>query len=76
MGNGRQNSVPAPTTTTSTTVERSNLFDVYPVDIAIAKSIQAASGTSDDRLKRFFTNIILVGGGGMISNFNRVLEDR
>lgn len=57
-------------------MERSNLFDVYPVDIAIAKSIQAASGTSDDRLKRFFTNIILVGGGGMISNFNRVLEDR
>lgn len=57
-------------------MERSNLFDVYPVDIAIAKSIQAASGMSDDRLKRFFTNIILVGGGGMISNFNRVLEDR
>ncbi|KAI7884089.1 actin-like ATPase domain-containing protein [Lichtheimia hyalospora FSU 10163] len=67
---------PVPTTTTSTTLERSNLFDVYPVDIAIAKSIQAASGISDDRLKRFFTNIILVGGGGMISNFNRVLEDR
>ncbi|CDH56692.1 chromatin remodeling complex subunit [Lichtheimia corymbifera JMRC:FSU:9682] len=67
---------PTTTTTTSTTVERSNLFDVYPVDIAIAKSIQAASGMSDDRLKRFFTNIILVGGGGMISNFNRVLEDR
>lgn len=52
------------------------IYDVYPIDVAIAQSIQAASGASDERLKRFFTNIILVGGGGMISNFNRVLEDR
>ncbi|KAI9270798.1 hypothetical protein BDA99DRAFT_433986 [Phascolomyces articulosus] len=56
--------------------ERSNNYDVYPIDVAIAESIRSASGSSDERLKRFFTNIILVGGGGMISNFNRVLEDR
>ncbi|KAI8148388.1 hypothetical protein BJV82DRAFT_591965 [Fennellomyces sp. T-0311] len=56
--------------------ERSNMYDVYPIDVAIAESIRSAAGSSDDRLKRFFTNIILVGGGGMISNFNRVLEDR
>ncbi|KAI9321611.1 hypothetical protein BX666DRAFT_1004520 [Dichotomocladium elegans] len=60
----------------STSAERSNMYDVYPIDVAIAKCIQASSGASDERLKRFFTNIILVGGGGMISNFDRVLEDR
>ncbi|KAL0093135.1 hypothetical protein F4703DRAFT_1902984 [Phycomyces blakesleeanus] len=49
---------------------------VFPLDVAIAQSIQGASGASEERLKRFFTNIILVGGGGMIGNFNRVLEDR
>ncbi|KAI9028212.1 hypothetical protein CLU79DRAFT_832623 [Phycomyces nitens] len=49
---------------------------VFPLDVAIAQSIQVASGASEERLKRFFTNIILVGGGGMIGNFNRVLEDR
>ncbi|KAG0173952.1 actin-like protein arp8 [Apophysomyces sp. BC1034] len=62
---------PAPST-----AARTNSFDLYPVDVAIAQSIQTASGASDERLKRFFTNIILVGGAGMISNFTRVLEDR
>lgn len=56
--------------------EKGSVYDVYPIDVAIARCIQAASGPSDERLKRFFTSIILVGGGGMISNFNRVLEDR
>ncbi|KAI9305237.1 hypothetical protein BJ944DRAFT_180328 [Cunninghamella echinulata] len=51
-------------------------YKYYPIDIAIAQSIQLAAGNSDDRLKRFFTNIILVGAGGKISNFDRVLEDR
>ncbi|ORY96639.1 hypothetical protein BCR43DRAFT_524696 [Syncephalastrum racemosum] len=51
-------------------------YDVFPLDVAIAQSIKTASGASEERMKRFFTNIILVGGGGMISNFNRVLEDR
>ncbi|KAI8391391.1 uncharacterized protein BYT42DRAFT_509384 [Radiomyces spectabilis] len=50
--------------------------DMYPIDIAIAQSIQAASVNTDERLKRLFINIILVGGGGMISNFSRILEDR
>ncbi|KAI7854151.1 hypothetical protein BDC45DRAFT_569273 [Circinella umbellata] len=77
--NNNNNSTPQPTTITSittTVTEKSNNYDVYPIDIAIAESIRSASGSSDERLKRFFTNIILVGGGGMISNFNRVLEDR
>ncbi|ORX56811.1 actin-like ATPase domain-containing protein [Hesseltinella vesiculosa] len=47
-----------------------------PIDLAIAQSILSASSQSEERLKRLFTNIILVGGGGKISNFDRVLEDR
>ncbi|KAF7727077.1 actin-like protein arp8 [Apophysomyces ossiformis] len=65
--------VTSPVASTST---RTNMFDLFPIDVAIAQSIQTASGASDERLKRFFTNIILVGGAGMVSNFNRVLEDR
>ncbi|CAO3599870.1 unnamed protein product [Absidia cylindrospora] len=61
---------------TNTTTKKRNTNKHYPIDIAIAQAIQSASGNSDDRLKRFFTNIIVVGGGGKISNFDRVLEDR
>ncbi|KAI8099459.1 uncharacterized protein BX664DRAFT_253659 [Halteromyces radiatus] len=56
--------------------KKTNVYRYYPIDVAIAQSIQSASGNSDDRLKRYFTNIIVVGGGGKISNFDRVLEDR
>ncbi|KAI8335459.1 hypothetical protein BC941DRAFT_453837 [Chlamydoabsidia padenii] len=64
------------TTTTKPSHEGKNNTNYCPIDIAIAQSIQSASGQSDDRLKRYFTNIIIVGGGGKISNFDRVLEDR
>ncbi|KAI7864747.1 hypothetical protein BDF14DRAFT_1831607 [Spinellus fusiger] len=65
-----------PAAPSSSTPQKSQEHIVYPLDIAIAQSIQIASGPSEERLKRFFTNIILVGGGGMVGNFNRVLEDR
>ncbi|KAG1222465.1 hypothetical protein G6F62_008954 [Rhizopus arrhizus] len=52
------------------------LVDPYPIDVAIAESIQAASNGSEEKLKRYFTSIILVGGGGKIVNFSKVLEDR
>jgi actin-related protein 8 len=73
---------PAPSNDLSTaaisTKNNSNIvYNYYPIDVAIAQSIQSASGNSDDRLKRYFTNIIVVGGGvAKISNFDRVLEDR
>ncbi|KAI8069378.1 hypothetical protein BC940DRAFT_297583 [Gongronella butleri] len=55
---------------------KQNVYGHYPIDIAIAQSIQAAANLSEERLKRLFTNVIIVGGGGKISNFDRVLEDR
>ncbi|KAG1472212.1 hypothetical protein G6F56_001680 [Rhizopus delemar] len=53
-----------------------NKIKSYPVDVAIAESIQIASNGSEEKLKRYFTSIILVGGGGKIVNFSKVLEDR
>ncbi|KAI8992369.1 hypothetical protein BDB01DRAFT_778238 [Pilobolus umbonatus] len=53
-----------------------NRFTVYPLDAAIAQSITTAANGSEEKLKRYFTSIILVGGGGKISNFSKLLEDR
>jgi actin-related protein 8 len=46
-----------------------------PIDVAIAQSIYSSASTSEERLNKFFTSIILVGGGGMITNMDRLLED-
>ncbi|KAI9485473.1 MAG: hypothetical protein EXX96DRAFT_473196 [Benjaminiella poitrasii] len=51
-------------------------YDTYPIDTAIAQSIEIAANGSEEKLKRYFTSIILVGGGGKIVNFSKVLEDR
>ncbi|KAG2203224.1 hypothetical protein INT46_002506 [Mucor plumbeus] len=50
--------------------------DSFPIDVAIAQSIVSAANGSEEKLKRYFTSIILVGGGGKVANFSRVLEDR
>jgi actin-related protein 8 len=44
--------------------------------VAIAKSIVTAANGSEEKLKRYFQSIILVGGGGKVVNFSKVLEDR
>ncbi|KAI7905787.1 uncharacterized protein BX663DRAFT_500910 [Cokeromyces recurvatus] len=51
-------------------------YDTHPIDTAIAQSIEIAANGSEEKLKRYFTSIILVGGGGKIVNFSKVLEDR
>jgi actin-related protein 8 len=81
---------PAPVETEDVTPTQSNVAasespkspekveDAYiptPIDTAIAQSIVTASSNSDERLKKFFTSIILVGGGGKIVNMDRLLED-
>ncbi|KAM3578630.1 Actin-like protein arp8 [Umbelopsis sp. WA50703] len=66
----------AVTSESSMTPEKSE--EVYiptPIDTAVAQSIHSAASTSEERLKKFFTSIILVGGGGMITNLDRLLED-
>ncbi|CAO3636423.1 unnamed protein product [Cunninghamella blakesleeana] len=75
-GNTVNEAAPLISITSLINKKKSNNYKYYPVDIAIAQSIQLAAGNSDDRLKKFFTNIIVVGGGGKISNYDRVLEDR
>ncbi|KAI9256290.1 hypothetical protein EDC94DRAFT_523256 [Helicostylum pulchrum] len=56
--------------------DSSNMYQSYPIDIAIAQSILNTANGSEEKLKRYFTSIILVGGGGKIANFSKVLEDR
>ncbi|KAI8969925.1 hypothetical protein BDF20DRAFT_907521 [Mycotypha africana] len=51
-------------------------YDTYPIDVAIAQSIQSGANGSEEKMKRYFQSIILVGGGGKIVNFSKVLEDR
>ncbi|RUS20029.1 hypothetical protein BC937DRAFT_86544 [Endogone sp. FLAS-F59071] len=47
-----------------------------PIDVAIAQSIQAAAGVSEEKIKKFYSSVILVGGGGLVSGFERMLADR
>ncbi|CAG8459317.1 6207_t:CDS:10 [Paraglomus occultum] len=47
---------------------------VLPLDDAIAQSIQATM--TDDRMKRFYTSIIIVGGGALLPGINQMLEER
>ncbi|KAK3817305.1 MAG: hypothetical protein J3Q66DRAFT_282815 [Benniella sp.] len=44
------------------------------LDIVVAQSISNCG--SEERSKKLYGSIILVGGGGMIQGFDRVLEDR
>ncbi|KAG2234968.1 hypothetical protein INT48_005122 [Thamnidium elegans] len=60
----------------SSSNDSSNMYQSYPIDIAIAQSILNTANGSEEKLKRYFTSIILVGGGGKIANFSKVLEDR
>ncbi|OBZ83100.1 putative actin-related protein 8 [Choanephora cucurbitarum] len=57
-------------------VKPNQAFDSYPLDVAIAQSITTGANGSEEKLKRYFTSIILVGGGGKVANFSKVLEDR
>ncbi|KAI8079084.1 uncharacterized protein B0P05DRAFT_470427 [Gilbertella persicaria] len=59
-----------------TTMKPNQVYDHYPLDVAIAQSIVAGANGSEEKLKRYFTSIILVGGGGKVANFSKVLEDR
>jgi actin-related protein 8 len=45
-----------------------------PLDEAIAQSIQAT--VTEDRMKRFYTSIIIVGGGALLPGINQMLEER
>ncbi|GAN02862.1 actin-like ATPase domain-containing protein [Mucor ambiguus] len=65
-----------PSSSNSNSQEDTKDYDSFPIDVAIAQSIVSAANGSEEKLKRYFTSIILVGGGGKVVNFSRVLEDR
>jgi len=49
-------------------------LSTLPLDDAIIQSINATS--TDERVKRFYPNIILVGGGSLIPGLSKMLEER
>jgi actin-related protein len=67
-------------TTTDTTWEiagtigKDHFSSLVSLDIVVAQSISNCG--SEERSKKLYGSIILVGGGGMIQGFDRVLEDR
>ncbi|KAI8349577.1 hypothetical protein B0O80DRAFT_417516 [Mortierella sp. GBAus27b] len=70
---------PSVTTTDNTweiagTIGKDHFSSLVALDIVVAQSISNCG--SEERSKKLYGSIILVGGGGMIQGFDRVLEDR
>ncbi|KAG0291215.1 actin-like protein arp8 [Dissophora globulifera] len=56
------------------TIGKDNFSSLVALDVVAAQSISNCG--SEERSKKLYGSIILVGGGGLIKGFNRVLEDR
>ncbi|KAF9355791.1 actin-like protein arp8 [Mortierella sp. AD094] len=56
------------------TIGKDNFSSLVALDVVVAQSISNCG--SEERSKKLYGSIILVGGGGMIKGFDRVLEDR
>ncbi|KAI1313897.1 actin-like protein arp8 [Mortierella claussenii] len=56
------------------TIGKDHFSSLVALDVVVAQSISNCG--SEDRSKKLYGSIILVGGGGMIKGFDRVLEDR
>ncbi|KAF9438414.1 actin-like protein arp8 [Entomortierella beljakovae] len=56
------------------TIGKDNFSSLVSLDVVVAQSISNCG--SEERSKKLYGSIILVGGGGMIKGFDRVLEDR
>ncbi|CAG8798761.1 34906_t:CDS:2, partial [Racocetra persica] len=70
---------PSPTSATPSVSRVNNTSSVDPVstlplDDAIIQSINAAA--TEERAKKFYGSILLVGGGGLISGIHKMLENR
>ncbi|OZJ05784.1 hypothetical protein BZG36_01294 [Bifiguratus adelaidae] len=46
------------------------------LDVAIGQSIHSVAANSEERIRKFYTSIILVGGGGKVPSFEAFLQDR
>ncbi|KAG0242807.1 actin-like protein arp8 [Actinomortierella wolfii] len=56
------------------TIGKDDFSSFAGLDVVVAQSI--ANCGSEERSKKLYSSIILVGGGGMTPGFDRVLEDR
>ncbi|KAF9973378.1 actin-like protein arp8 [Actinomortierella ambigua] len=56
------------------TIGKDDFSTFAGLDVVVAQSI--ANCRSEERSKKLYSSIILVGGGGMTPGFDRVLEDR
>ncbi|KAF9948374.1 actin-like protein arp8 [Modicella reniformis] len=56
------------------TIGKDNFSSLVALDVVVAQAISNCG--SEERSKKLYGSIILVGGGGMIQGFDRVLEDR
>ncbi|KAF9110088.1 actin-like protein arp8 [Mortierella sp. AM989] len=56
------------------TIGKDHFSSLVALDVVVAQSISNCG--SEERSKKLYGSIILVGGGGMIKGFDRVLEDR
>ncbi|CAG8721495.1 7162_t:CDS:10 [Cetraspora pellucida] len=70
---------PSPTSAAPSISRISNASSIDPVstvslDDAIIQSINAAA--TEERAKKFYGSILLVGGGGLISGIHKMLENR
>ncbi|CAG8595939.1 3792_t:CDS:10 [Diversispora eburnea] len=67
-----------PSATTSSTRNHNGFHleptTTLPLDDAIIQSINAATG--EDRVKKFYSSLLLVGGGGLIPGIHKMLEER
>ncbi|KAF9947753.1 actin-like protein arp8 [Mortierella alpina] len=56
------------------TIGKDDFSSLVALDVVVAQSISNCG--SEERSKKLYGSIILVGGGGMVKGFDRVLEDR
>ncbi|KAF9106031.1 actin-like protein arp8 [Mortierella sp. GBA35] len=56
------------------TIGKDHFSSLVALDVVVAQCISNCG--SEERSKKLYGSIILVGGGGMIQGFDRVLEDR
>ncbi|GAO46956.1 actin-like ATPase domain-containing protein [Saitoella complicata NRRL Y-17804] len=54
----------------------SSTYPITPLDAAIVESIRLGAAQSEDRLKRLYGSILVVGGGAGFPGFATHLEDR
>lgn len=56
--------------------ERDKIVPVMPLDRAIVESITHAAKGEEKKIRDFLSGIMVVGGGGLVSGFNHMLEEK